>query len=136
MPRRPRPASREKPGKEKIVADVASSSKVKLPLPQVSLKRSLNTVDSESESGREEWGDDDDGGDEVSSSDSDEEKSSDDGSLGEPDEDGVESDVDVDAPRVAQWVDEEDLEQLEGPSDDVPHQTADDIVRLFLVSTQ
>ena len=107
---------------------------MKLPLPQAPFKRNSKAVGSESESDGEGWGDGDND-DDDSSSDSDEE-SSDDGSLGDPDEDGVESDVDVDAPRVAQWVDEEDLEQLEEPSDDVPRQTTDDIVRFLLVSTK
>lgn len=118
------------------MANVASSSKVKFPLPQVSFKRNSKPVDVESGSGGEEWGEDDDDDDGGSSSGSDEEESSDPGSLGDPDEDGVESDVDVDAPRVAQWVDEEDLEQLEEPSDDALHQTTGDIVCFSLFSTK
>jgi ribosomal RNA-processing protein 36 len=55
------------------------------------------------------------------------------GSLG----DSEESDVDVDAPRVAQWVDEEELEQLEVASGDASHGkvvNAEDIVRVVHVS--
>ncbi|KAF9651889.1 DUF947-domain-containing protein, partial [Thelephora ganbajun] len=44
-----------------------------------------------------------------------------------------ESDVDVDAPRVAQWVDEEDLEQLEMPSEDASRRkTGGDYPSLYL----
>ena len=132
MPRRPRPASREKPSKGKFAANVASSSKVKLPLPKATPERMLKAVDSGSESDEE---------DEESSSDSDEEDSeegdSGDGSLGgDSDEDGEESDVDVDAPRVSQWVDDEDLEELEVPPGGVSHGKAEDIVRVVLVSSK
>ena len=112
MPRRPRPASRVKPRKEKSVVNVASSSKVQLPPPKVTPKRKLKAVDSEPESEGES--DDDD----EPSSDSDERS----GEEGNDDDsrDSEESDVDVDAPRVAQWVDEEDLEHPETDSDGAP----------------
>jgi len=132
MPRRPRPAPREKPSKEKFAANVASSSKVKLPLPKAAPERKLKALDSEPES------DDEDG---ESSSDSDEEDSeegdSDDGPLGgDTDEDGEESDVDVDAPRVSQWVDDEDLEELDAPPGDTSHGKVEDIVSVVLVSSK
>ena len=67
-----------------------------------------------------------------------EEGSSADSSLRrDPDEDGEESDVDVDAPRVAQWVDDEDLEELELLPGDTSHGKAvdaEDVVRVVPVS--
>jgi len=130
MPRRPQPAPREKPGKGEFSGNVASSSKVKLPLPKVGPERKLKAVDSESESDEE---------DEESNTDSDEgdseEGDSDGGSLGgESGDDGEESDVDVDAPRVSQWVDDEDLEELEVPVGDASHGKVEDIVRVMPVS--
>jgi len=130
MPRRPRPAPREKPSKGKFATNVASSSRVKLPLPKATSERKLKALDPEPES---------DGEDEESTSDSDEEDSeesdSDDGSLGgDSDEDEEESDVDVDAPRVSQWVDDEDLEEVEVPPGGALHGKAEDIVRVELVS--
>ena len=79
--------------------------------------------------------------DEESSSDSDEEESeegdSEDGSLGGgSDEDGEESDVDVDAPRVSQWVDDEELEELDAPPGDASRGKAEDIVGVVLVSSK
>lgn len=135
MPRRPRPASREKPAKEGALADVASSSKSKLSLPKVTSKRSPQAAASEPES-VEEYEDDNEG----QSSDSEEEDEgggSDDVSLGDPSQDGEESDIDVDAPRVAQWVDEEDLEQSEVHSGNASFKEAvdmGDIVGIFPVS--
>jgi len=129
MPRRPRPASREKPGKENFVANAASSSKDQLPLP--TSKRKLQAVESEPELGEVEWGDD-----EIPSSDENEEGDSDDGSSPDPDGDEGESDVDVDAPRVAQWVDEDDLEEPEILPRDASHGkavNAEDIVRVVYV---
>jgi hypothetical protein len=123
MPRRPRPASREKPG-EDVVVQVASNSKPKLPLPKATSRRNLKTVDFEPESDEENGS--------VNRNDSgsdDEDEDSGDGSLRDS---GEESDVDVDAPRVAQWVDEEDLEQQDLPSGDVSHEKTvnlEDIVR-------
>ena len=131
MPRRPRSAPRGKPGKEKSVADVASSSKVQLPLPNATSKRKLKAVDTEPESG-EEWEDDDE-----PSSDSGEESDEDDDGDGVSLGDSEESDLDVDAPRVAQWVDEDDLEQPEVASGDALHGkgvNAEDIVRVLHVS--
>jgi len=131
MPRRPRPASREKPGKENSAVNTASSSKVQLPLPKVTLKQKLKAVDSEPELSEVEWDDD-----EMLNSDENEEGNSDDGSSADSDEDGEESDVDVDAPRVAQWVDEEDLEEPEIPPGDASHgeaANAEDIVRVVHV---
>ena len=132
MPRRPRPASGGKPGKEISVDDAASSSKVQLPLPKATSKRKLKAMDSKSESEEELEDDDDD-----SSSDSDEEDDEGDGggsvSLG----DSEESDLDVDAPRVVQWVDEDDLEQPEIASSDVSRGKAvntEDIVRVVHAS--
>jgi len=89
-------------------------------------KRKLEAVDSEPES-REGWEDDDEP---SSDSDEEDEDGDDDGdvSLGNSEE----SDLDVDAPRVAQWVDEDDLEQPEVASGDAPHGKAvntEDIVR-------
>lgn len=129
MPRRPRPAPRGKPGKEKKTDNVASSSRVQLPLPKAISKRKLKILDSEPES--EELNDD-----EESSSDSeeDDEEGDDDTSLGG---DSEESDVDVDAPRVAQWVDEDDLDQPQMASGDASHGNAEDagdIVRVVYVS--
>ena len=137
MARRPRPGSRERSGKEKIVANVASSSKFKLPLPKATAKRDLEQVSSESGSDEEKWEEEEDSG-EDQSSDSDEEGTEDD-LLGDSDEDGEGSDVDVDAPRAAQWIDEEDLEQPETPSGEPPSKkTADleDIVRFSPWSTK
>ena len=123
MSRRPRPTSREKPGKENFLVGVASSSKIQLHLPKATSRRKLKAVDSEPEP-EGKW--------DEPSSDSDEEDDEDgdgdDVSLG----DSEESDVDVDAPRVAQWVDEDDLEQLEVVSGDASHGkavNAEDIVR-------
>jgi ribosomal RNA-processing protein 36 len=130
MPRRPRPAPREKPGKEIFVADVASSSKVKLPLPKAASKQKLKAVDSEPESDGEKW-DDEGGPSSGSGEEDDEEGDSGDGSS------GGDSDVDVDAPRVAQWVDDEDLEEQEIPSGDAAHRkavNAEDIVRVAPMS--
>ena len=131
MPRRPRLASGGKPRKEKIVADVASSSKVQSPLPAVTSKRKLKAVDSEPES-EEEWEDDD-----KQSSDSNEEDGEDDDGDSNSLEDSEGSDLDVDAPRVAQWVDEDDLEQPEVASGDASHGkavNAGDIVGAVYVS--
>ena len=112
------------------MANVASSSRVKLPLPRAAPERRLKAVDTESES--------DEDGDEsspVSDEEASEEGDSSDGSTGENlDEDGEESDMDVDAPRVSQWVDDEDLEELEAPAGDASHGDAEDIVRVALVS--
>lgn len=85
--------------------DVASSSKVQLPLPEPMSKRKLKAVDSEPES-EEEWEDED-----KQNSDSNEEDDEDDDGDSNSLRDSEESDLDVDAPRVAQWVDEDDLEQ-------------------------
>jgi hypothetical protein len=126
MPRRPRPAPRGKPGKGKPADNAASSSKVQLPPPKALSKRRLKVADSEPESEERE-------DDEESSSDSDGE-GDDDTPL---EEDSEESDVDVDAPRVAQWVDEDDLEQLETPFGDASHgevENAEDIVCVVHVS--
>lgn len=130
MPRRPRPASREKLRKEQAAVNGASGSKLKLPLPKATSKRSLKVADPEPESDEEN-----DDASEVQSSDSDESKSSDYGSPGDSDED-EEFDVDVDAPRVAQWVDEEDLDQPEVPSGDASYgKTVDleDMVCYFIL---
>ena len=91
-------------------------------------KRKPKVPDSEPES--EELEDE-----EESSSDSeeDDEESSDDTSL---EGDSEESDVDVDTPRVAQWVDEDDLEQPEMAFGDASHkkaEDAEDIVRVVCV---
>lgn len=112
------------------MGNVASSSKSILPLPKATSKRSLKVVDSESEPDEKNSDDNED-----QSSDSDE--GSDSGSLGDSHGDEEESDVDVDAPRVAQWVDEEELEQPEAPSGHASHKgTSDleDIVRPSPVS--
>jgi len=133
MPRRPRSASRGKPGKEKPAANVASSSKVQLPLPKATSKRKLKAVDSEPDSG-EEWEDDDEPGSDSDGEDN-EGDDGDDVSLG----DSEGSDLDVDAPRVAQWVDEDDLEQPEVASGDASHGkavNAEDIVRVVHVSPE
>lgn len=127
MPRRPRTAPREKSDGEKFVANAASGSKVQLPLPKAAFKRKLITVDSEHEL-------DEEGSEgEESSSDEDEDSEggdSDDISLGGySDGDREESDVDVDAPRVVQWIDEEELEELGMPPADAPPGKAEDIVR-------
>ena len=114
------------------MVNVASSSKVQLPLPKVTSKRKLKTMDSEPDS-EEEWHDDD-----GPSSDSDE----DDNKEGDIDDillrgDSEESDLDVDAPRVAQWVDEDDLEQPEMVSGEASHGevvNSEDIVRVVDVS--
>ena len=130
MPRQPRPAPREKPDKGKFVANVASSSRVKLPVPRAAPERRLKVVDAEFES--------DEDGDEsspVSDEEDSEEGGSSDGSTGE-NPDGEESDVDVDAPRVSQWVDDEDLEELEAPAGDALHGEVEDIVRAVLVSSK
>lgn len=132
MPRRPRPASRVKPKKEKSVVNVASSSKVQLPPPKVTQKRKLKAVDSEPESEGES--DDNDEPSSVSDERSGEEGNDDNSLLGG---DSEESDVDVDAPRVAQWVDEEDLEHPEMVSDGAPLgkvANVEDIVRAAHVS--
>lgn len=117
------------------MANVASSSKVKSPLPKAVPERKLKAVDVEPQS--------DEGGreDEESSSDSDEEDGeegdSDDSSLGgDSGEDGEESDVDVDAPRVSQWVDDEDLEEPEVTPGDASHGRVEDIVRVALMSSK
>lgn len=108
---------------------MTSSSKVQLPLPKTTSKRKLKAVDPEPGSDGEEWDD------EEPSSDSDEDEGDDDDvSLGETSE---ESDVDVDAPRVAQWVDEDDVDQPEIASGDASHGkavVAEDIVRVVDVS--
>jgi hypothetical protein len=136
MPRRPLPASREKSGGGNFAANVASGSKVQLPLPKATSKQKLKAADSEPGLDGEGWGSED------SSSDSDEEDSeegegdSGDGSLEDSDEVEEESDVDLDAPRVAQWVDDEDLDDLEMPSEDgSPGKAANakDIVRVVLI---
>ena len=109
---------------------VASGSNPKL----ATSKRDLKAVDSELESDEESNSPDDQGQSSDSDSD-DEDESPGDGSLGDSNEDGEDSGVDVDAPRVAQWVDEEDLEQPEVPSGDISHgKTVDleDIVRFFM----
>lgn len=136
MPRRPRPVSREKRNKGKFVANVASSSKVQLPPPKAASKRKLKAADSESESDDEEKSDDEESSsDEDSDDDGDGEGDSGDGSSGgDFDEDGEESDVDVDAPRVAQWVDDEDMEELEMPPRDGKAVNPEDIVRFMLTS--
>lgn len=120
MPRRPRPVSREKPGKE-------GAAKSKLSLPKGEPKPGLKVVDPQLESDEENIDDD-----ENRSFDSDEDEGSDDGSIVNSDKE--ESDVDVDAPRVAQWVDEEDLEQPEVSPGDASHKKTvnlEDIVRFF-----
>ena len=89
-------------------------------------------MDPGSESGEEEWNDDGE-----PSSDEDEEGDSDEGLSTASGEDEEESDVDMDAPRVAQWVDDEDLEELETHSGDASHgkaADAEDIVRAVHVS--
>jgi hypothetical protein len=117
------------------VANAASGSKVQLPLPKATSKRKLKAVDPEPEPDEEEW---DDGGESSSDSyEQDDEESDSDGLLGDSDEVGEESDVDLDAPRVAQWVDDEDLEDLEPPPGDSSSGKAvngEDIVRVVLVS--
>ena len=111
---------------------MASSSRVQLPPPKATSKRKLRVVDPEPES--EKWEDS-----EESSSDSDEEDDGEgegDTSLGE---DSEESDVDVDAPRVAQWIDEDDLEQQEMAFGDASHgkaEDAEDIVRVVRVPSK
>ena len=84
--------------------------------------RALESVDPGSESNEEQREGETD-------TDSDEEGDSGDGPLEISDE---ESDVDVDGPRVVQWVDEEDLEQPENLSGDPLHRQMgdpEDIVR-------
>ena len=115
------------------MVNVASGSKAQLPLPKVASERKLKATDSEPDAG-EEWG----GNDNEPSSDSGEDDSNeddvDDLSLGG---DSEESDVDVDAPRVAQWVDEDDLEQPEMVSGDDSRgneENAENIVRVVYVS--
>ena len=136
MPRRPLPTARRKSGGGNVAANAASGSKVQLPLPKATSKRKLKAVDPVPEPDEEEWDDD-----EESSTDSDEQddEESDSGGLlgGDSDEVGEESDVDLDAPRVAQWVDDEDLEDLEPPPGDSSSGkavSAEDIVRVVLVS--
>ena len=128
MPRRPRPALRGRPKEEGPVVNVASSSKAKLPLAKVASKRKMEAVDSEPDLDEEEREDND--GDEGPSSESDEEDSDLPGDLSEDEE----SDVNMDAPRVAQWVDEEDLERAETVSGDASHENTvnpEDIVRFL-----
>jgi len=132
MPRRPRPALRGKSGKEKSGASVATSPKAQTPHPKAVSQRKLKPVDSDPGSSEEEWDDEE----EPSLNSDEEDNGSDEGSLGNSGEDGEESDVDVDALRVAQWVDEDELE-LEMPSGDAPPGkgvNAEDIVRVMYVS--
>lgn len=128
MPRRPRPALRGRPKEEGPVVNVASSSKAKLSLAKIASKRNMEAVDSEPDLDEEEREDND--SDEGPSSESDEEDSDLPGNLAEDEE----SDVNMDAPRVAQWVDEEDLERAEAVSGDASHKNAvdpEDIVRFY-----
>ena len=133
MPRRPRPVLRGRPKEEGPVANVASSSKAKLPLAKIASKRNMEAVDSEPDLDEEEREDND--SDEGPSSESDEEDSDLPGDLAEDEE----SDVNMDAPRVAQWVDEEDLERAEAVSGDASHKNTvdpEDIVRFLLSSSE
>ena len=113
---------------------MASSSKVQLSSPRATSKRKLKTVDPEPES-EEKWGDDDE-----PSSDSDEEEDGEGGDGGGDAFSGggsEESDLNVDAPRVAQWVDEDELEQPETASGGASYRKmadVEDIVRVMYVS--
>ena len=114
------------------MANVASSSKVQLPLPKATSERKLKAVDSEPESDEEKWEDEEPISD-PDEEDDEEGDSDEDSSGGGSDEDEEESDVDVDAPRVAQWVDDDDLEELAMPPGDALHGkvvNTEDIVRV------
>ena len=108
---------------------MASSSKAKLSLAKIASKRNMEAVDSEPDLDEEEREDND--SDEGPSPESDEEDSDLPGDLAEDEE----SDVNMDAPRVAQWVDEEDLERAEAFSGDASHKNTvdlEDIVRFSI----
>ncbi|GJE86175.1 DUF947 domain-containing protein [Phanerochaete sordida] len=111
MPRRPRPATRKPPTHGAGASRAPGTSYKPHGKPQNAVEPRPRARAAEPDTGSEpdsDPADDDDGQDDI-----DDESEA---SFAEDDEE--EDDVDIDAPRVAQYVDEEDLEEADDESDD------------------